>query len=72
MHLYFTIRITKSKEVNRMEPALRIHTCHVLEKMKQDEAYTKRLGLADDSKIVWKKSGTKSRHTGNHKKTNGW
>lgn len=52
-----------------MEPALRVFTCYVLEKMKQDEAFAGRLGLTDNSKILWEKVKPQSIHTGNHKKT---
>lgn len=37
-----------------MNPELRILTCILLEKMKQNEEYVKRLGLSDNSQILSK------------------
>lgn len=35
-----------------MNPELRILICSLLEKMKQDEEYARRLGLEDNSRIL--------------------
>jgi len=39
-----------------MSPELRILTCSLLEKMKQNQEYAKRLGIADNSKILFQGS----------------